>query len=361
MLLGIKTQLKLNKSQRVLMAKHAGISRFTYNWGLATWQAMNALGFKPDSYTLKKFFNNEVKPALPWLKEKGICGKVTEFAFANLNDAFKRFFQGIGEYPQFKKKGKTTEKFTLNAGGKPIQIGGNKIKLPTIGWVKTYENFPQTTTSKITISQQAGNWFISFAWDMNIPESDFKYDYVGVDLGIKELATLSTGMVFPNPKTRHENQKKLAKQQRQLARKIRGSNQYLKQKLRVAKIHYRMRNIRLDATHKATNYISKNHAVIVLEDLNVSGMMSNHKLHGAVSDANFYEFRRQVEYKALKFGSSLVIADRFYPSSKTCSSCGHKQDMPLKERVFSCGNCGISLDRDMNAAKNLAAFKNKVG
>jgi putative transposase len=122
-----------------------------------------------------------------------------------------------------------------------------------------------------------------------------------------------------------------------------------------------MKNIRLDATHKATNYISKNHAVFVLEDLNVSGMMSNHKLAGAVSDANFYEFRRQVEYKGLKFGSSLVIADRFYPSSKACSSWGHQQDMPLKERVFSCGNCGISLDRDMNAAKFLAAFKNKVG
>jgi putative transposase len=359
-----------------LMAKHAGISRFTYNWGLATWQALYKEGFKPDSYTLKKFFNNEVKPVLPWLTEKGICGKVTEFAFANLNDAFKRFFRGLGEYPQFKKKDKTTEKFTLNAGGIPIKIGGKKIKLPTIGWVKTYESLPETTTSKITISQQAGNWFISFAWEQNTPTiSDFKHDIVGVDLGIKELATLSTGVVFPNPKARRKNQKKLAKLSRQLARKVRGSNQYLKQKLRVAKTHYRMKNIRLDATHKATNYISKNHAVFVLEDLNVSGMMSNHKLAGAVSDANFYEFRRQVEYKAqtlprgyspvarfaLKFGSSLVIADRFYPSSKTCSSCGHQQDMPLKERVFSCGNCGISLDRDLNAAKNLAAFIHKVG
>jgi putative transposase len=361
MLLGIKTQLKLNKSQRVLMAKHAGISRFTYNWGLATWSSLYKDGFKPDSYTLKKFFNNSVKPALPWLSDSSICGKVTEFAFANLKDAFKRFFQGIGEYPQFKKKGKTTEKFTINAGGRPISIGGKRIKLPTIGWVKTYESLPITTTSKITISVIAGNWFISFAWEQSTRKSNFQHEIVGVDLGIKELATLSTGVVFSNPKARSRSQKKLAKQQRQLARKVRGSNHYFHQKLRVAKTHYRTANIRLDATHKATNYISKNHAKVVLEDLNVSGMMANQKLAGAVSDANFYEFRRQVEYKALKFGSSVVIASRFYPSSKPCSSCSHQQDMPLKERVFTCGNCGRSLDRDLNAAKNLAAFKNKVG
>jgi len=271
MLLGIKTQLKLNKSQRVLMAKHAGISRFTYNWGLATWIALYKDGLKPDSYTLKKFFNNQVKPALPWLSEKGICGKVTEFAFANLSDAFKRLFQGLGKYPQFKKKGKTTDKFTINASGRPIKIGGKRIKLPTIGWVKTYENLPTTTTTKITISEKAGNWFISFAWEQNTKEPNFNYELVGVDLGIKQLATLSTGVVFTNPKARRTSQKKLGKQQRQLARKVPGSNQYLKQKRRVAKTHSHTANIRLDATHKATNYISKNHAKVVLEDLNVSG------------------------------------------------------------------------------------------
>jgi putative transposase len=113
-------------------------------------------------------------------------------------------------------------------------------------------------------------------------------------------------------------------------------------------------DIRLDATHKATTTISKNHARIVIENLNVSGMMANHKLAGSVADANFYEFRRQLEYKARKFGSKVILAGRFYPSSKTCSSCGHIQDIPLKLRVFDCGNCGISIDRDLNAARNLA-------
>ena len=113
-------------------------------------------------------------------------------------------------------------------------------------------------------------------------------------------------------------------------------------------------NIRLDATHKSSTTISKNHAKIVIEDLNVKGMMANHKLAGAVADANFYEFRRQIGYKTKKFASVVTIAPRFYPSSKTCSSCGHIQDMPLKERVFNCGGCGISIDRDLNAAINLS-------
>jgi len=175
-----------------------------------------------------------------------------------------------------------------------------------------------------------------------------------VDLGIKELATLSTGVVIENPKARNKNKNKLAKQQRQLSKKLKGSNRYNKQKLRVATTHKRVSDIRLDATHKATTYISKNHAKVVIENLNVSGMMANHKLAGAVSDANFYEFRRQLEYKSKKFGFGLKFAPRFYPSSKTCSGCGYIQDMPLKERVYNCGRCKLSIDRDLNVAINLS-------
>ncbi|MBW4666919.1 MAG: transposase [Cyanomargarita calcarea GSE-NOS-MK-12-04C] len=355
MLLSIKTQLKLNKVQRVLMSKHAGISRFTYNWGLATWQALYKDGYKPNHRVLRTFFNSDVKtnPDLAWLKEKGICQKVTEFAFEQLGDSYKRFFKGQSEYPKFKKKGKSTNSFTINAGGKPIPVGGTRIKLPTIGWVKTYEGLPHVTASKLTISERAGNWYISFSFEQNHEPIADKIPVVGVDLGIKELATLSTGVVFNNPKASKRFRKKLARQQRELARKVWGSNQYLKQKFQVAKTHKRVSDIRLDATHKATTTISKNHAKIVVETLNVSGMMANHKLAGAVADANFYEFRRQLEYKSKKFGSELILAGRFYPSSKTCSSCGYVQDMPLKERIFNCGGCGISIDRDLNAAKNL--------
>lgn len=356
MLLSIKTQLKLNNKQRVLMSKHAGIARFTYNWGLATWQSLYKEGYKPNHRFLRTFFNNNVKtnPDLSWLKEKGICQKITEFAFEQLGDSYKRFFQGQAAYPNFKKKGKSTDSFTINAGGKPIPVGGVRTKLPTIGWVKTYEGLPHTEASKLTISERAGNWFISFAFEQSHEPIINKKPVVGVDLGIKELATLSTGVVFSNPKATKRFKKKLARQQRELSRKIRGSNQSKKQKLKIAKTHKRVSDIRLDATHKATTTISKNHAKIVVEDLNVSGMMANHKLALSVADANFYEFKRQLEYKAKKFGSQVILAGRFYPSSKTCSSCGHIQDMPLKLRVFDCGNCGVSIDRDLNAARNLA-------
>jgi len=355
MLLSIKTQLKINNEQRVLMAKHAGIARFTYNWGLTTWQALYKDGYKPNHRLLKTFFNNNVKtnPDLVWLKEKGICQKVTEFAFEQLGNAYQRFFKGLADYPKFKKKGKSASSFTINSGGKPLSVGGTSIKLPIIGTVKTYEGLPHTKTSKFTISERAGNWYISFAFDQTAPQQTEKIPAVGVDLGIKELATLSTGVVFNNPKATKKFKKKLARQQRALARKICGSNQYLKQKKKVAKTHKRVSDIRNDATHKATTAISKNHAKIVIENLNVKGMMANHKLAGAVADANFYEFRRQLEYKSKKFGSEVVLANRFYPSSKTCSSCGYIQDMPLKLRMFDCEQCKLSIDRDLNAAKNL--------
>ncbi|MHC5824883.1 MAG: RNA-guided endonuclease InsQ/TnpB family protein, partial [Nostoc sp.] len=196
-------------------------------------------------------------------------------------------------------------------------------------------------------------WYISFTFEQELPLPSAKIPAVRVDLGIKVLATLSTAVVFENPLARDKMKKKLAKQSRQLSKKNRGSKRYLKQKLRVAKTHKRTSDIRLDATHKATTTISKNHAHIVIESLNVKGMMSNHKLAAAVGDANFYEFRRQLSYKSKKFGSEIIFAHPFYPSSKTCSSCGHIQDMPLSMRRFDCQSCKTSLDRDSNASKNL--------
>lgn len=206
MLLSIKTQLKLTTEQRVLMSKHAGIARFTYNWGLATWQALYKDGYKPNHKLLRTFFNNHVKtnPDLAWLKEKGICQKITEFAFEQLGNSYQRFFKGLGDYPKFKNKGKSNNSFTINAGGKPINIGGTRLSLPTIGWVKTYEGLPHLRTSKLTISERAGNWYISFAFDQPLLKSTQKIPVVGIDLGIKQLATLSTGVVFNNPKARNQ-------------------------------------------------------------------------------------------------------------------------------------------------------------
>ena len=354
MLLSIKTKLKLNDEQHVMMAKHAGIARFTFNWGLATWNDLYKSGLKPNKYFLKKFFNNHLKPEYPWIKEKGICQKITQYEFDNLGAAFQNFFKKKADYPRFKKKGKR-DSFTIDAGGKPIAVGGTRVKLPTIGWVRTYEGLPHMSTKKMTISRQADDWYIAFAFEVETPKVEFKHEGVGVDLGIKELATLSTEKVFPNPKALRRNECKLKQLQRSLSRKQKGSKNREKAKMRLARQHRRVSNIRNDSLHKITNYLSKNHAKIVIEDLNVSGMLKNHKLAKAIADCGFYEFKRQLEYKTKKFGSKLKLAPRFYPSSKTCSKCNHvKEKLSLSERTFECENCGFKIDRDLNASINLS-------
>lgn len=353
MLLSIKTKLKLSKNQEIIMSKHAGIARFTYNWGLATWNSLCKDGLKPNKYILKKFFNNHVKPEFTWIKEKGICQKITQYAFDNLGDSFSRFFSKKSGYPNFKKKG-YHDSFTIDASGKPIPVGGKSIKLPTIGWVKTYEGLPHTTCTKITISKTASCWFIAFAYSLEHEPTIKQHEVVGIDLGVKELATLSTGVVFQNPKHYKANLEKLRRLSRKVAKKIKGSNNRNQAKKQLAKHHARIANLRKNTLHQITTYLCKNHAKIVVEDLNVSGMLLNHKLAQVIADCGFYEFKRQLEYKAKKFGCEIIIASCWFPSSKTCSNCGHIQDMPLKERTYNCGSCGHSLDRDLNAAINLS-------
>lgn len=354
MLLGVKTKLNLTDSQKVLMSKHAGIKRFTYNWGLATWQDLYKAACKFNYRTLRTFFNKHLKTEYPWIKEKGICQKITEFAFEDLNQGFSRFFKGLGEYPKFKKKGKN-DSFTVNCGGKPMAFGGSSIKLPIIGWVKLYEDLPHGTTSKITISRIADDWYISFAYYQKKPKVNFnKIPAVGVDLGIKTLVTLSTGVIFENAKYLAKSLKQLGNIQKKLQRKEYGSNNTKKVKTKLQRIHRRIKFLRNDLLHKITNYICKNHAKIVIENLNVSGMLKNDNLSRAISDCGFYEFKRQLEYKAKKFDCELIIADQWFASSKLCSNCGYKhENLTLKHRVYKCSNCNLEIDRDLNAALNL--------
>lgn len=353
MLLSIKTKLKLTKAQKVVMAKHAGIARFTYNWGLATWQELFKDGLKPNKYLLKKFFNNHVKPDYDWIKEKGICQKITQYAFDQLGNAFARFFKGQGKYPKFKKKG-LNDSFTIDAGGQPIPVGGTSLKLPTIGWVKTFEGLPHTTTTKLTISRIADHWYIAFAYEQPEQITKKSVEVVGIDLGIKTLATLSTGVVFPNQQHFKKSLAKLQRLSKRAAKKTPGSIRRQKAKDKLAKHHAKVAATRTDTLHKITTYLCKNHAKIVVEDLNVSGMLRNDKLAQSIADCGFYEFKRQLTYKAKKFGCEIILAERWFPSSKTCSACGHIQDMPLAERVYECSSCGHVIDRDLNAAINLS-------
>ncbi|NES04798.1 MAG: IS200/IS605 family element transposase accessory protein TnpB [Okeania sp. SIO2F4] len=350
----IRTKLKLNNKQKTLMAQHAGYSRWCYNWGLSLWNAAYKYGYKPNILKLREVFTNHTKPLYPWMKN--LSSKVYQYAFRSLGEAFKRFFQGLGKYPRFKKKGKH-DSFTIDNCGKPIELNGWSHKLPFIGIVKTYEPI-EATTKKVTISRQAGDWYLSCSYELNPTITPKKTDVVGVDLGVKTLATLSDGKVFESLRSYHKFEAKLSRMQYLNRHKEIGSANWKKAQGKIARLHRKVANIRQDALHKLTTYLAKNHGRVVIEDLNVRGMLANHKLAKSIADQGFYEFRRQLEYKTHWYGSELAIVDRFFPSSKICSNCGHVQDMPLSLRTYNCKKCGISIDRDLNASINL---KNAVG
>lgn len=350
-----KTELHLNNKQRTLIGKHAGVARHAYNWGLATCIELHEKGEKrPSAITLHKRLVAEVKSQNEWYYEVSKCAP--QQALRDLERAFTNFFTvKIRGFPRFKKKG-VNDSFYLEGN---IQIKGNQIKLPRIGWVKTYEKFLPPilikSHSNVTISRQADKWFISYKVDAEPQPIDHPKGCVGVDLGVKTLATLSNGMTFPSVKAYRKDKKKLASLQRNVSRKVKGSNNRKKAIKKLAKAHYQVACIRQDATHKLTSYLAKNHSEVVIEDLNVSGMLKNHRLAQAIADGGFYEFRRQLEYKCQWYGSQLTVVERFYPSSKTCSDCQEvKKDLKLSDRTFICPSCGFFLDRDLNAAINLS-------
>lgn len=373
MLLGFKTQLKLTNTQRSQLARHAGTARHAWNWGLAlTKQILDHNRAKPEekikfpsAIDLHKWLVALVKPENLWYYEVSKCAP--QYALMHLREAWDRCFKRVSGVPRFKKKGRH-DSFSLDGS---IKLEHFKIKVPIIGWLKTYERLPQTFTPKsVTISRHADRWFISFKVEVDPTITDKALSHVGVDLGITTLATLSTGEVFLGAKSYKRYEKKLARLQYLLRKKqigeaatcdppchggsIGGSANYRKAQLKIARLHRRIANIRKDILHKLTTYISKNHAVIGLENLNVSGMMANRKLAKAIGDMGFYEFRRQLEYKSQLYGSQVVFVDRFFPSSKTCSKCSAvKKSLSLSERTFRCDECGFTCDRDLNASINL--------
>ncbi|WP_246275619.1 RNA-guided endonuclease InsQ/TnpB family protein [Brasilonema bromeliae] len=197
-------------------------------------------------------------------------------------------------------------------------------------------------------------WFISFRFEVETQECTSK-SVVGVDLGVKNLATLSTGEVVLGAKSYKKYEAKLSRMQWLHRHKIIGSSNWKKAQLQIARLHRKIANIRKDTLHKLTTLLAKNHGTVVIEDLNVSGMMANHKLAASIADMSFFEFRRQLTYKCQLYNSKLVVVDRWFPSSKTCSNCGTKKEtLTLSERVFECGDCGFVIDRDLNAAINLS-------
>jgi putative transposase len=359
---GFKVELDPNNRQATLFKMNCGASRWAFNWALAKKkEAFEKKEKIPNNIELHRELNKlKGTDTLPWAYD--VSKVAFQSGLINCDRAFQNFFnrckkkvKGKKGFPKFKSKKNETQSFKLD--GSIYLIDNSHIKLPRIGKVKLKEAgyIPSDTDIKsVTISRKGEKWFVSCLVESDIktlPPTDKK---VGIDLGIKTLATCSDGAKYENPKALKFNLRKLKRKQRQLSRKKKGSQNYKKSKLKLSKLHNRISNIRKDSSHKATTKIINDNQVIVLENLKLSNMLKNHCLAQAISDMSANEFRRQLEYKAKWYGREIIIADTFYPSSKTCSCGGWKNDnLTLKDRVFKCEICKNEIDRDLNASKNL--------
>jgi len=351
-------QIKLNptKAQKVFFAKSFGVARFSYNWALNKWQEDYKNGEKQTAQKLIKHLNSIKKKEFVWMQETGkTC---SQYAIWNVETAYKKMWKEKTGYPKFKKKG-VKDSFVAVENYQSFKQKDNKIWIPRLGWVKCCEYLRfEGKVNNVVISRKADIYFASVNIISNeTPMGSESQATVGVDLGIKSLAICSNGKVFENPKALKKNLKGLKRLQRGLSRKVKGSNNRKKQQMLVARKHYKVSCIRKNALHEVSSYLVNNFGKIVIEDLNVKGMVKNHKLAQSISDCGWGELTRQLAYKALWNGVELVKADRYFASSKTCSNCGHKKEvLKLSERVFNCEVCNHTQDRDLNAANNLANY-----
>lgn len=371
---GYRAELDLNNEQMNLARKHCGAARFAYNYGLRRKQQAYKAGEKtPSAIDLHRELNALKKTEIPWAYEVSKCAM--QEALRDLDNAFKHFFRkdtlkkqgkqkGKCGYPRFKSKKKAIggARFTGS-----LRVYPDAIQLPRMGLLRLKEREYLPMNAKIgsaTISEKAGRWYVSICVHEEAVEPlPATGPIIGVDLGIKTLATCSDGRTFDNPKALRSRLNALKRASRAHSRKKKGSQNRKKAQRKLARVHARIGNIRRDALHKATSQIvaktkpeSERPRVIVLEDLHIQGMLKNRKLSRAIADVGLYEFRRQIAYKAAYAGVTVQTVSRWFPSSKTCSCCGTvKEELALSERTFVCEACGLSIDRDFNAACVLAA------
>ncbi|MEG3901535.1 RNA-guided endonuclease TnpB family protein [Microcoleus sp. B4-C5] len=353
----VKRALKLNNKEATLMAKHAGFRRVVFNFGLSLRTQMYGEGQFTDSKVLKevkKVLTNYVKkqPEFGWMNQ--LSSRVYQNALIDLKEAFSRYRSVQAGHPRFASR-RDGQSFTVDSSnGKVLLTAGSTIKIPTLGTFRLFEPLECSFISQtFTISKEGSRWFVSFCVDAERLPVQQSESSVGIDVGINSFATLSTQQVFNAPKPLKQAKTKLATLQRKASKQVRGSQNQRKTYNKISQLHAGIARIRLDFLHKLTTYLAKTFKLIKIENLNVQGMMANHKLAGAISDLGFYEFKRQLDYKCQMYGASLVLVDQWFSSTKTCSNCGIKKDMPLSVRTFDCPACGISLDRDFNASLNI--------
>lgn len=378
MLITYKTEIKPNPEQVIKIKQTMGVCRFIYNFYIVE----NQKAYKNNTpfitaFSFSKWLNNEFIPNNPdyqWIKD--VSSKSVKQSIVCAERAFKKFFKKEAKFPKFKKKNKSNVKmyFVRNNKGDCL-CERHRIKIPTLGWIKLKEKgyIPTSkdgyTVKSGAISYKAGRYYISCLVDIeDHPKQTLKPFGLGIDLGLEKFAVISNGNVYKNiNKTSKIKQleKKLKREQKCLSRKCtqlknnkKGESTHKnidKQKLRVQKIHLKLSNIRTDYINKIINELVKTKpAYIVIENLNISGMIKNRHLSKSISNQKFYEFRQKLFNKCNFYGIELRIADRFYPSSKTCHCCGSiKKDLKLSDRIYKCSTCGEIIDRDLNASLNL--------
>ena len=332
------------------LASHIGGARFCYNklldYADKQYKAGNKLNLS--GYSLRKLWNENKNEWAPWWSQNS--KETYSNAALNLGRAFTDFFKKKKGHPRFKKKN-LGGSYTITTGSFGI-VDPHHIRLPRIGTVHVLELLKETKVLSIVIREKADGYYATLMYKTDIEPKRATGKTVGVDLGVSSLATLSTGEKFAYPKKLSKLDRKYRKLARNVSRKKKGSANREKAKTKLARVQQKAANLRRDTLHKLTTKLVSEFDVIGIEDLNVSGMMKNHRLARSITEASFYEFRRQLEYKTDWYGKELVIADRWFPSTKTCSNCGNAQDMPLSKRVYEC-ECGLVIDRDVNAALNL--------
>lgn len=349
-------ELKPNNKQRTLLAKHAGTARFAYNWGLArrmeeykeTQKSSNAIEQHRELNSLKK-------TEFSWMYEVSKCA--AQEALRDLDKAYQNFFRNIKNvkkpgFPRFKKKG-IHDTFRLTGS---IDVFDKTVQLPRIGEVRTKEKVNvKGRILSVTVSGEAGRWYASFAVEREREISrNASNAAIGIDLGLETFVTLSDGRKVSNPRYGQQCLQLLKRRAKQHSRRQKGSKNRKKSALKLACLHRRIKNQRRDFLHKLTSELAKTKSVIVMEDLEVKGMVRNRHLSKAISDVGWGTFKQLLEYKSLWYGARLVTADKFYPSSRLCSGCGClNQELKLSNRIYRCCECGLEIDRDLNSALNL--------